>query len=350
MIVTLHVLGHGANIWEMESGSLRGSILWLFETVALCSVNCFILISGFVGFSSRYKYSNLISLWFQVLFYSVSFTLIAKIVNPENVSNGDIVKAFFPVLGSQYWFFTSYFLLFLFIPILNKAVECVGKVKMGAALILIVFFVSVFGVVRNTIVGGDVFYVNDGYSPWWLIILYLIGAYIKKHRAFANIRKRWLICVFIASTVLTWSSKVLDQWVELPLFGEATYSDFFVNYTSVTVLISSVCLLLLFSRLTIRNILCRIIAFFTPLCFGVYLIHDNVFIRNSIVSGRFYFFNTIAIPKMLLAIVVSVIGVFLVCSLIDYIRFWLFKLLKVKPRLSNLIIKLSERIKRRVDL
>ena len=51
------------------------------ESICMCSVNCFALISGVVGYKS-YKFRNLIYLWFHIFFYSFIIEIIySKILN-----------------------------------------------------------------------------------------------------------------------------------------------------------------------------------------------------------------------------------------------------------------------------
>lgn len=52
----------------------------------------------------------------------------------------------------------------------------------------------------------------------------------------------------------------------------------FLSYISPTMIIQAICLLLFFSKLTIKNpFLIKIIIFLTPLTFNVYLFHNRVF-------------------------------------------------------------------------
>ena len=49
----------------------------------------------------------------QVLFYSISILMVFLLMGRE-VSANDIVKAIFPNITDMYWFFSSYFVLYLF--------------------------------------------------------------------------------------------------------------------------------------------------------------------------------------------------------------------------------------------
>ena len=59
-VVMLHVIGHGGILDNVAMFSVNYQLLWLLEILAYCSVNCYALISGYVGVFSKYKYSNII--------------------------------------------------------------------------------------------------------------------------------------------------------------------------------------------------------------------------------------------------------------------------------------------------
>lgn len=63
-VVILHILGHG-NVLRTTVSTAGFSIAWLWEVFAYPAVNCFILISGFVGYRENKSYpklKNIISL------------------------------------------------------------------------------------------------------------------------------------------------------------------------------------------------------------------------------------------------------------------------------------------------
>jgi hypothetical protein len=75
--------------------------------MAFVAVNCYALISGYVGVDSKYKVSNLAMLWCRVLFYSVSLTLICKLIFPEFTQESKILFSFFPILTERYFLWCS---------------------------------------------------------------------------------------------------------------------------------------------------------------------------------------------------------------------------------------------------
>lgn len=104
-----------------------------------------------------------------------------------------------------------------------------------------------------------------------------------------------------------------------------------VDYTSPSSVIISICFINIFNNLEINNsFLIKIISFFAPLTFGVYLIHNHLLIRNHIVRKYFlWLLNYNSYKLISLEVIISFI-IFLICSLIDYLRYILFKLFRIR--------------------
>ena len=107
-------------------------------------------------------------------------------------------------------------------------------------------------------------------------------------------------------------------------------------YSSPFTLLEVVCYFELFRTFNIKS---KIINLFASTTLGVYMIHDNYIIRNNIynilkINQPFYSY------KMLIYIILVIIGIFIICSLIDLIRQLIFYLInKFKP-----FLKLKEKI------
>ena len=79
MICIIHVLGKGGVIGNTEAMSAHYYAAILLNIFVFCAVNCFAIISGYVGINAKYKYSNFAELWLRVLFYTVSITAVFAI-------------------------------------------------------------------------------------------------------------------------------------------------------------------------------------------------------------------------------------------------------------------------------
>ena len=83
MVCILHVLNHGGVLEACVAtgNTAKIAITSLFKAMAMCAVNCYAMISGYVGCESRHKLSNIIYLTLQVTFYSVIITGIFFVCN-----------------------------------------------------------------------------------------------------------------------------------------------------------------------------------------------------------------------------------------------------------------------------
>ncbi len=98
LVVILHIIGKGGVLGVVEPGTYRYVASWLVEIGAYCAVNCFALASGYTGFRSSRRPSNLLLLWLRVLFYSVGITVCFAVLSPDSVTPGQWRAAFLPTM------------------------------------------------------------------------------------------------------------------------------------------------------------------------------------------------------------------------------------------------------------
>ncbi len=344
MVVTLHVLGHGGIL--SAAVSVNYWVLWLLEIMVFCAVNCYALISGYVGVCAKYKLSNLVVLWLRVLFYTVSITLICKCLFPESVDTRTLVSAFFPVISNHYWYFSSYVLLFLLIPVLNEGLNRLSKESLGFILLAIITGASLLRPFVR-LLGGDVFALLDGYSAWWLMILYLIGGYIRKYGLFNKLKSHRTVIFFvlyIASASITLLSKLCIGFISKRVLGAVQYDGLLVHFQSITILAEAVFLLLAFEHIKTGRLFSKILVFLSPLTFGVYLIHEQFQIKSRIVVDRFAWIATLPVYCAIPLIILIVLCIYVICSIIELLRFWLFKIFRVKERCEQLELIIRTRL------
>ena len=261
MVVLLHTLSQGGII--ENSKQANHWVAWFLEIACFCAVNCYALISGYVGVFSKYKLSNFGYIWCQVAFYSVLITFGFLLFCPGIVGKTAILSAFLPVISKQYWYVTAYAVLFLFIPFLNAGIERLSQKQLGFFLITVFILTSLLQPVIQHF-WKDVFLMNNGYSALWLIILYVCGGYIRKYGLFKMIKRHrtgMFLLLYLFSTTVTWCSKFLLEVYSERFFGEKTGVNILINYQSITMLASSIFLILAFERINFLGNLNKIIAF-----------------------------------------------------------------------------------------
>lgn len=335
-VVFLHVLGHGGLLYSYNS-PVEFSMVWFLEILAYPAVNCFVLISGYIGYKEEKifpKIKNLLTLTFTVAFYSVSLFLIFKFFGPETLGPKKLVKSFFPIILQNYWFFTAYVGLFLLSPLLNLLVY---KSNFKHAFVYLIVF-SLFIIISTVY---DSFSILGGYSVIWFVFIYLIGAIIRKYNLSDLFSKKIWLVILLFAFIITWISKIALHFSNIQFI--ASHSGILVNYVSPTIVLMSIALLCLSSKTYCRSRSSSIISFFATSAFSVYLIHDNTFVREYVISKIHGFIGDFSFVLLTLSIIGCVVVIFLTCILIDKIRILIFKLIKIdwlSERIEKLIRKL----------
>lgn len=332
MVVVLHVINQGGVLNAAADNVANYLISSFFVAAAYGAVNCYALVSGYVGMDSKHKYTSIMQLFLQVIFYTLLVTAMFYFLNPDKYGIWSFKSALFPVSNESYWYFTAYFGMFFFAPFFNKMLNCLSKKEAKTLAISIIMVLSVIPCVFRK----DVFKSEWGYSMLWLSALYLLGGCIKITEFEKKLKQVSAFLIFILCIIITYLSTFLP--------GINKYT-FLLTYTSPTVLISAVALLIWFSQLKINGGFKKLIAFFSPLAFGVYLIHTEPHIWNEVLLGRFASFAKLNSVMLVIAITGTVFVIWFVCSMIDFVRLSIFKLLHIR----GMCVAIENRLKKLFD-
>lgn len=103
-------------------------------------------------------------------------------------------------------------------------------------------------------------------------------------------------------------------------------------------------LLVYFSRIDVKS---KYIITISKLTFGIYLFHDNKYIRKYMISDRFIFINKFNIFYIIFYSIVMAMLIFVFSSIIEYLRQKLFVLLKednIYRVIIAKIVKITDKI------
>lgn len=326
MVLILHLMGatHVLPPENYDSASYR--VGWLLEIAAYCGVNCYALITGYVCCEGSFKYERVITLWFQVIFYTAGSLVLAMLFLPQAVHLESILNSFFPVLTGQYWYVTAYVGLFFFIPFLNILGRQLTKLQFQYLLVTVLVLFSVI----PTLIHKDVFPVNGGYSVWWLGILYMLGMYIKKYGFFTGMKTGKLWALYAGCVCFVWSFKMILDLVSPFLIGQVRGGGMFIAYNSPFIVGTAVSLFLIFSRMRFssrRVIACT--SWLAAASFSVYVIHCNLLLGRLFLCDLFGKCASSSPVMMVVKVVAMAVAVYLACSLVDSVRRYLFKVVDV---------------------
>ncbi len=322
MVVILHVLSHGGLSFAASDGVNKEAVQ-ILTIAAKCAVNIFALTTGYLMVGRKFRAARIISLWLQVFFYALLFNVVLAVFVPNTVGGKEIIKSFVPVLTGMWWYFTAYFVLSLLIPFINKMLADSSK-KQACFLVGIILFL--FSIVE-TVFSCSVYGVQNGYTIVWIVSMYIIGAVIKQHALFDKLKKRWCALAYFGCVAITWLSTVVLQSEFFASMGRNPYM--LQEYTSPTVVVMAVALLLLFSKMRFGTNAQKVLKFASPLSFAVYIIHEHPAVREIFVSGRTAFLA----GKNIFVLVGAVFGIAVLVVVggivADFLRVKLFGLIKI---------------------
>ncbi len=314
MVVVLHVLGVGG-ILTTATGTTYG-VAWFLETLAFCGVNCFALASGYVRrLQTEINYKPIILVWLQVVFLSSLITLAFRLTGNAVLDVYNIKKSILPLLSHNYWYVSAYFALFFFIPYINKMLATLSLKEMRTLVLSIVLLFSVFNNVSTLFGQFDPYKLGHGYSVLWIACLYVVGAWISADRMIHKIKTPVLLVGILLCSFSSWLDHMVGARFDL------------LNYTSPTILLLAICVLILFTRIRVRrNETQKLLVSMSTLSFGVYIVHCHWLVWTKLLTDRFALYASFSPIVMVLAVLATAAVIYLVCTLIDYVRKWVFSL------------------------
>lgn len=332
MIITLHYFYQGGILETItpDAGIYYYGV-WLFEAFCMISVNVYVLISGHYLLEEKFRLKKVVFLVLEVWFYSMSIYMIACLVGREQFNINSILTAyFFPVIKGKWWFITVYIVMYILHPILNIGIK---KLTREQHRFLIVILFILFSVIPKIFFfSADQLGLKQGYSLLWFLALYVTGAYSRRYQI--NITKAKLTLTLCGMITLT----ALVKIIQVHIIGKEYFNLY--SYDSPTVYIASACLFLGVIKFCRGGVLPSIACNIAKSTFGVFIIHThdsisgwlwNDFIRPSAHVGDVGY------------LLLSVVGIFIVCIGIDYIRRLVFKPIENGRKLNNFIMCMEKK-------
>ena len=311
IIVMLLIVAHhyvvNSELWTlMQDSPLTGNsiFLYLFGMWGKTGINCFVLITGYFMCKSKATIGKFLKLLLEVFFYEVLIYFVFLVTGIVDFGFRDCLKAFIPLGDVSTGFTTSFIFFYQFIPFLNILINGMDKRKHLLLIALCLFIYTIWNM--------SPFKVSYNYVSWFCI-LYLIASYIRLYpnKYDTNVsfwRNLMVICIAASCMTVVFGA----------YFHKKAY--FFVSdsYAIMDVL-TSICTFMYFKNLKIKQN--KIINMMGASTFGVLLIHANSdamrqWLWNDTLNNMSWFDS----PYLWTHAVLSVIGIFVICVIIDRLR------------------------------
>lgn len=315
MIIAHHYVVRGLTTIELEY-SFNRYIAGFLSLGGKLGVTVFILISGYFMVDSKFTLSKLLKLIGEVWFYSVSIGLLFIFVLPTSTPIGlkSCIKMCFPIAYDAYWFMTAYVILMCISPLLNIIISNIDETMHKKILLVATMILYVVPTILPRAHYG--LSVNFGQC----VIIYMYAGYIKKYVDMTN--KGWkkhLLMAIVLYLIVVFSNVLLiflGNYLEVGIFTQN--SEHLAKLYSPFILIAGIELFIAFAKMkAYQN---RVINVLANATLGIYLIHDNNLFREYLWGMLCKNPEWYASKYMLLHAIISILAVYVVCTIIDLLR------------------------------
>ena len=311
MIIFHHLSVHSGFGYSMTEISANKLWIQFIQMGGKIGVNIFVLISGyFLVNTDKIKISKALKLWGQIFFTSLTIYIVFVILGFIKFECKTFIKTLIPIINETWWFASAYFLLYVFSPFLNIILKNIDRNTYKK---MICFMVICWCIIPTFI--DKNFQFN---SFIWFIVLYCMAGYIKLYSYnWKTTNKRYFIFTGIL-IILTYLTVIFLDKMNLMISSKNYNSNYLFAMQRLPIFLISLFLFLGFMKTKIKY--SKIINKLATTTFGIYLIHDNSYMRSFLWKDFFKVKNfeesTILIPYSIFVCCI----VFVSCAAIDLIR------------------------------
>ena len=328
LIVAHHFALHSGFAFPTETVTLNRLWVQLLRMGGKIGVDVFVLISGWFLISApAVRTKKALTLWAQIFFYSVAIYAVLALAGLVPISTKDAVKRLAPIATEQWWFATAYLLLCLFAPYLNALLHSLTRRAYRGLLALTLTLWCVIPTLTTLEIAWS--------DLLWFFTLYALAGYLKRFSVAESVSAKKLLGAAALTALATYLTAVAADIVgmKVALVGEKAHF-FFRDMTSLPVVAIAALLLLGFSKLDLGSR--KWLNILASATFGVYLIHDDAFVRPLLWQHTADYAETpLLVPYSLFVIAAVYFG----CTAVELLRIYLIE----KP-LSPLFEKLATRL------
>lgn len=337
MIVMQHFLTHNAAL-SGEMVSLNYYVGMFIRTICSVAVDCYFLITGYFMITHKARIEKVIGLWGETLFWSILVFGIMRMF--VSVNTTELLYTFLPISMKEYWFITVYIVLYILTPYFNLLIKSMSRLQYKT---LIAILLLVFSIWKMIVPTSSTLDSSGGYGLPIAVVMYFMGAYIKKYNI--RIKQKYNIFICIIVPIIQMMTYLIIESMEKKFIwlGDYLISDILSYYTSICMIICAVSYFMLFKNIKIKNkIIESIIINISPLTLGVYLIHEQILLRKYLWKTLIPVERLIKEPYFIAMAIISVILVFVICCILEYIR----KICTKKLRLDKIVNIIADKVKK----
>ena len=288
LIVLFHTTLH-SGLYNNGAHGLLKFLLDIIMCFCVVHVNSLVMLTGY--FQCNKKNSNYKKIWKVVgtaWFYKVAILILFSMLGIFTAKSVRIFQELMPIDYNNYWFINNYIVLFLMSPYLNRIINYCTQGELKKFIIILLLTLSIIPAFTNQLTIQ-----NDGFGVIQFILIYFIGAYLRKYpiklsyhfRNLSNKKYQTILVIgffglALLNILLYNFGAVLDKY-DIPMmkYAGSILSSNFLGYYAPIPIAMTIVYFLFFETLTIKS---KWINRAAQTTFGIYLIHDSAYTRNYI--------------------------------------------------------------------
>ena len=325
LIVAHHYVVNSGMMEVMADDPMSSKSLYLYilGMWGKTGINCFVLITGYFMCRSNITLRKFLKLFLEVMFYNIMIWAIFVATGYESFSIKMMLKDVLPITSIHDGFTSCFLVFYLFIPFLNILVGNLDKKRHQYLLALCLFTYTFLAMIPKI-------HVVFNYVTWFSV-LYLISSYIRLYGVFPSVKNiRWGLLT-LASVALAMVSTIGFIFLHLKYGIKLIPYRLVSDSNAIFAVIVSVCSFMYFKDLPIKQ--SKLINTISASTFGVLLIHANSdTMRQWLWKDTLNNVGQYASDHLVWFSIGSVLSVFFICIILDYIRIhtfekWCFRIL-----------------------
>lgn len=304
---------------QQSVGQITGEVSLVYSVLSRflgsfgqIGVSLFFMITGYFMINSNIKLKSIVKIIINTLFYSWVIAACFIIFFPHQITFVKIYHSLLPICTGQYWFITTYIIIYLLSPLINLIINTLEKEKLD--IYLLVFFILWFVIPP---LGYKMHFAGD--NALICIYVYCIGAYIKKYGLpfFNNRKKRIFVYLISSAFVIVWLT--ICYFLH---FNDRLWWHHLSFLNSAFVLLPAISVFYYFKNINLEYN--RFINFFASSALSVYLITENIWMRKILWINLFHSCDSVSCAYLVCNITFAVITSYIFCILIDKLKDFLF--------------------------
>lgn len=358
MIVSAHFAAHGimkinsenSYVDWINASPFNQNFIMMLIPGGKVGVGLFFVITGFfLGRSGNRRINGSISffrkIFESIIFYAISITIISVVLFFTGIyyQGASFVTLFYsylsllfaPINSQAWWYVTSYIVLLLFVPYTQTIIERL-KTK---GYIFILAFLAVFELIIPFMLQ------TSGLPIVRSLFFYFLGAYFYlKSNSIVQIKRLSRISLVLLLVFLWVTGAFINKQLYIYNFNgmvgakeRVIYCIFSALTAGIIYPICSGIIFIEFLTMKIPNI--KLINYIASLTFGIYLLHDNNLFRPILWEKILNVSSFLNSKYFLLFTVLSIVGVFVLCGIIESFR---------KILMEKCFYQLNDRIFKRI--